>query len=244
MAKRRRKTPLPTSRPRLPSADSAGSGTGKSSSRQHSGHGPRAKPSRKSLPPRKTKSKSAQSSALTAAPVQNPLEPLFRIGHGYDLHRLEPLAPEGAGRPFIVGGVLIGGTSFSKGPVAHSDGDVLLHALTDALLGALGQDDIGQLFPDNAPENASRNSADFVREAVKRVAAAGYRISNLDCTIILERPKLAPHKKAIKAKLAALLGVPVAMVNLKGKTHEKVDAVGESRAVEAHIVVLLARVAI
>jgi 2-C-methyl-D-erythritol 2,4-cyclodiphosphate synthase len=162
--------------------------------------------------------------------------PPIRIGHGYDLHRLEPVPPAGAGRPLMLGGVAI---PSDRGPVSHSDGDALLHAVTDAILGALGAPDIGELFPDSAPENAGRDSADFLREATRRLAAAGYAIGNLDATVILERPKLAPHKPQVRARLAELLGVDPSRVNVKGKTHEGVDAVGEGRAVEAHAVVVI-----
>lgn len=162
----------------------------------------------------------------------------MRIGHGYDLHRLEPRAPAGPGRPLIIGGVTI---EHDRGPIAHSDGDVLLHALVDALMGAIGGPDIGQMFPDNAPENAGRDSAEFVREAVARVGAAGFVIGNVDATVILERPRIGPHKPQIQANMARLLGIGGAQVNVKGKSHEKVDAVGEGRAVEAHVVVLLGR---
>ncbi len=238
--KRNPSRPARPSRPSRPRPAAPGESAGR---RQHSSHGPRANTKRASLPPRKSKNKNKPTELpqpeLTLGEL---LHPPFRIGHGYDLHRLEPLAPAGSGRPFILGGVLIdpAGT-FGRGPVAHSDGDVLLHAITDALLGAIGQHDIGQLFPDNAPENDGRDSADFLLEAVRRVHAAGYRVGNLDCTVILEKPKLSPHKSSIRGKLASWLAVPEAMVNLKGKTHEKVDAVGESRAVEAHVVVLLIR---
>lgn len=162
----------------------------------------------------------------------------LRIGHGYDLHRLEPLPPAGAGRPLVVGGVRL---EHDRGPVAHSDGDVLLHAVTDALLGALGEGDIGQVFPDTDPAHAGRDSADFVREAVGRASAGGWRVASLDATVILERPKIAGAKGRIRETLAGLLGVDVSRVNVKGKTHERVDAVGEGRAIEAHVVVLLVR---
>lgn len=167
------------------------------------------------------------------------VRPPFRIGHGYDLHRLEPLAPEGAGRPFVLGGIHF---DHDRGPVGHSDGDALLHAITDALLGALGEEDIGQLFPDTDQAWEGTSSTVFLEEAVRRVELAGYRVVNLDATIILERPKLGPRKTQIRDRLAALLGVSVDLVNLKGKTHEKVDAVGEGRAVEVHVVTLLGRV--
>jgi 2-C-methyl-D-erythritol 2,4-cyclodiphosphate synthase len=159
-----------------------------------------------------------------------------RIGHGYDLHRLEPVAPEGAGRPFILGGVRI---EHPVGPVGHSDGDVVYHAVTDAILGALGQEDIGQLFPDDDPANEAADSIAFIDAAVARMKGEGYGVGNLDVTVICQAPKIAPHKKDIKGNLAAALGCETWQINLKGKTHEGVDAVGEGRAVEAHAVVLL-----
>lgn len=175
----------------------------------------------------------------------------MRIGHGYDLHRLEPLAMGGAGsvggrpvRPLVIGGVPVEGPGVggvAVGVVAYSDGDVLLHAATDALLGAIGEPDIGQLFPDTAAENAGRDSAAFIAEAVRRVTAAGWKVGNLDATVVLERPKLSPVKERIRENLARLLGVGVERVNVKGKTHEGVDALGEGRAVEAHVVVLLVK---
>ena len=165
------------------------------------------------------------------------LQPPFRVGHGYDLHRLEPIAPKGTGRPFVLGSLLF---EHDRGPVGHSDGDALLHAVTDALLGALGEDDIGQLFPDTDPAWEGVASRVFLEEAVQRVQKAGYRIANLDATIILEKPKIGPRKAELRRRLAELLGVAVEQVNLKGKTHEKVDAVGEGRAIEVHVVTLLA----
>ena len=107
---------------------------------------------------------------------------------------------------------------------------------------ALGLDDIGQLFPDNDPRWEGADSAIFLREAFMRMSAAGYAVGNLDCTVILERPKLGPHKPAIKAKLAELLGCDATRVNLKAKTHEGVDALGENRAIACHAVVLLVAV--
>ena len=166
-------------------------------------------------------------------------QPPFRIGHGYDLHRLEPPPPEGEGRPFVLGGLAF---DHDRGPVGHSDGDALLHAVTDALLGALGLEDIGQLFPDTDPTWDGTDSRVFLAAAVDRVRDAGYAIGNLDATVILERPKLGPRKAEMRRTLAELLGVGIERVNLKGKTHEKVDAIGEGRAIEVHVVVLLARV--
>jgi 2-C-methyl-D-erythritol 2,4-cyclodiphosphate synthase len=167
----------------------------------------------------------------------------LRIGHGWDLHRLEPLMAMGGagqGRPLMVGGVLLAtAAEFDRGPAARSDGDVLLHAVTDALLGALALPDIGQLFPDTDEANEGRDSRDFLLAAMAKVRALGYRVVNLDATVILQRPKLSPHKSEIIDGLAELLGVDRGQVNIKGKTHERVDAVGESRAIEAHAVVLL-----
>ncbi len=153
-----------------------------------------------------------------------------RIGHGYDLHRLEP------DLPLIIGGVKL---EHDRGCAAHSDGDVVYHAVTDAILGALGQDDIGQLFPDNDPKWKDADSHIFVQEAVNRMRDAGYTLGNLDITVILERPKLSPHKAAIKQNLANLLACDTSQVNIKGKTHERVDALGENRAIACHGVVLL-----
>jgi len=161
-----------------------------------------------------------------------------RIGHGYDLHRLEPCAPNGNGRPFVLGGIRF---EHDRGPVAHSDGDVLMHAVTDAILGAIGAPDIGQLFPDTAPENDGRDSRVFLEEAARRMRAAGWEIGNMDMTVICERPKLGARKQEVVQNLAYILGVPAEDLNLKGKTHERVDAVGEGRAVEAHVSVLLTR---
>lgn len=162
----------------------------------------------------------------------------LRIGHGYDLHRLEPLPPAGAGRPLIIGGIRL---DHDRGPVAHSDGDALFHAITDAILSAAGLPDIGQLFPDTDPANKNLDSATFLRAAVQQAAAAGFAIINIDATVILERPKLSPHKPAILANLAATLALSPDRINVKGKTHERVDAVGEGRAIEVHVVALLAK---
>jgi 2-C-methyl-D-erythritol 2,4-cyclodiphosphate synthase len=115
----------------------------------------------------------------------------------------------------------------------------LLHAVTDALLGALGEPDIGQLFADTDPRWHQAESAQFLAEAVRRMATSGYEVGNIDCTVICERPKLGPHKEAIRTNLARLLRTDPSTVNIKGKTHEKVDAVGEGRAIEVHVVALL-----
>ena len=133
-------------------------------------------------------------SSASSAPSAVNLHP--RIGHGYDLHRLEP------DLPLVVGGVKI---DHDRGCAAHSDGDVVYHAVTDAILGALGQDDIGQLFPDNDPKWKDADSHIFFEEAVRRMGNAGYALGNLDITVILERPKLSPHKAAIRQNLDDLL---------------------------------------
>jgi len=162
----------------------------------------------------------------------------LRIGHGYDLHRLEPVAPEGAGRPFVLGSLRF---DHDRGPVSHSDGDALLHAITDAILGALGEPDIGQLFRDDDPRWKDAESRGFLDEALRRMRESGHGIVNLDATIICERPKIGPRRDELRRTLATLLGTDASRVNLKGKTHEKVDAVGEGRAIEVHVVVLLER---
>nr|AMJ39466.1 2-C-methyl-D-erythritol 2,4-cyclodiphosphate synthase [Bixa orellana] len=156
----------------------------------------------------------------------------FRVGHGFDLHRLEP------GYPLIIGGIDI---PHDRGCEAHSDGDVLLHCVVDAILGALGLPDIGQIFPDSDPKWKGAPSSVFIKEAVRLMHEAGYEIGNLDATLILQRPKLSPHKEAIRTNLSQLLGADPSVVNLKAKTHEKVDSLGENRSIAAHTVILLMR---
>nr|QEY10170.1 2-C-methyl-D-erythritol 2,4-cyclodiphosphate synthase [Scutellaria barbata] len=154
----------------------------------------------------------------------------FRVGHGFDLHRLEP------GYPLIIGGINI---PHDRGCEAHSDGDVLLHCVVDAILGALGLPDIGQIFPDTDPKWKGAASSVFIKEAVRLMHEAGYELGNLDATLILQRPKLSPHKETIRENLCNLLGADPSVVNLKAKTHEKVDSLGENRSIAAHTVVLL-----
>ena len=125
------------------------------------------------------------------------------------------------------------------GPVGHSDGDVVYHAVTDAILGALGEPDIGQLFPDTDPANEAMDSRVFVEAAAQKMRESGYAVGNLDITIVCEQPKVGPHKEQMIANIAQLLGCDLSGVNLKGKTHEQVDAIGEGRAIEVHAVVLL-----
>lgn len=165
--------------------------------------------------------------------------PQLRIGHGYDLHRLEPRPPAGYGRPFILGGVLL---PHDRGPVSHSDGDALYHAVTDAILAAAGLPDIGQIFPDTDPRHESRDSREFLTEAAARVRSAGWQIVNVDATVILQRPRVSGVKDDMRANIARGLSLDTDRVGVKGKTHEGVDAVGEGRAVEVHCVALLSRV--
>ena len=154
----------------------------------------------------------------------------FRVGHGFDLHRLEH------GLNFILGGVRL---EYDRGCEAHSDGDVVYHAVTDAILGALAEDDIGRIFPDSDPKWKSVDSRVFVEQAVQRMNHAGYKVGNLDVTVILQKPTISQYKEQIRSNLSQLLECGFDQVNIKGKTHEHVDAIGESRAVACHAVVLL-----
>ena len=151
----------------------------------------------------------------------------YRTGVGWDVHRLVP------GRPLILGGVRI---PSEHGLDGHSDADVLAHAITDALLGAAALGDIGQHFPDSSPHWAGADSLQFIRLACDELAAAGYTIVNVDATVILERPKLSDYRAAIRQKLAEALGIDASRVSMKFKTAEKLGAVGEGRAAEAHAV--------
>ena len=151
----------------------------------------------------------------------------MRIGYGWDSHEFR------RGIPLKIGGVTL---PHSHGLGGHSDGDVLLHALTDALLGAVAAPDIGSLFPPSDPQWKGADSSTFLREALKRVAAAGYSIVNLDSTLILAAPKIGPHSSAIRARVAELIGIPPDAVGLKAKTPE---GMGTDNAAIAHAVVLL-----
>jgi 2-C-methyl-D-erythritol 2,4-cyclodiphosphate synthase len=156
--------------------------------------------------------------------------PAFRIGQGWDTHRIEP------GRPLILGGVEI---PSEFGLAGHSDADVLFHAVTDAVLGALALGDIGMHFPDTAEEWKEANSLQFLRHALELAADAGHYVSNVDSTVILERPRLKDFRAVIRNNLAHALGLPVSCVSVKFKTAERVGPVGEGRSCEAHAVVLL-----
>lgn len=154
----------------------------------------------------------------------------FRIGQGYDCHRLVE------GRKLILGGVEI---PHPLGLLGHSDADALLHAITDALLGAAALGDIGQHFPDTDEQFKGADSRVLLREAAKRVKATGYQIGNIDATIIAQRPKMAPHIAQMCANVAADLGVHVSQVNIKAKTNEKMGYLGREEGINADAVALL-----
>ena len=156
--------------------------------------------------------------------------PPFRVGQGWDSHRTEP------GGKLILAGIEI---PSDFGLAGHSDADVLFHAVTDAVLGALALGDIGMHFPDTAPEWKGAASVQFLQHAVKLAAERGYSLANVDSTIILERPKLKDFREAIRASLAAAVGLPADCVGVKFKTAEKVGPVGEGRSCEAQAVVLV-----
>lgn len=161
-----------------------------------------------------------------------------RVGHGWDRHRLDALKPGGDGRPLVVGGVAL---DASVGPVAHSDGDALCHALTDAVLGAAGLGDIGQLFPDTDPAHDGADSVEMLRLAVGEASRRGWTVLNADATVLLEHPKLVEAREEIRGRLCGALGVNASRVNVKGKTGEGVGVVGRGEAIEAHAVVLLVK---
>ncbi len=156
----------------------------------------------------------------------------MRVGIGHDTHRLEP------GGPLRLGGVDI---PHDRRAVGHSDADVLLHAVTDALLGAAALGDIGELYPNTDPANRGRDSAEMLAGAYERLVAAGYSIVNLDCIVFLEQPKLSRYKEAIRRRIATLLRLDADCVGLKAKTGEGVDAIGRQEAVAAQCVVLVTR---
>ena len=156
----------------------------------------------------------------------------IRVGQGWDVHRIV------AGRPMILGGVAIPSEFGLEG---HSDADILSHAITDALLGALALGDIGMHFPDTDPRWKDGDSLMFLRHARELVAAQGYQIANVDSTVILERPKLKDHRAAIRAKLAGTLGLELDRVSVKFKTAERLGPVGEGLSAEAQAVVLISR---
>jgi 2-C-methyl-D-erythritol 2,4-cyclodiphosphate synthase len=154
----------------------------------------------------------------------------FRIGEGWDTHRLVE------GRKLIIGGIEI---AFDKGLLGHSDADLLCHAITDAVLGAAALGDIGRHFPDTDPAFQGADSITLLQEAMRRVRAAGYEIGNIDATVIAQAPKLAPHIPAMQTRLAQALGVEQHQINIKAKTYERLGPVGEGLSMEARAVALL-----
>jgi 2-C-methyl-D-erythritol 2,4-cyclodiphosphate synthase len=154
----------------------------------------------------------------------------MRIGIGHDLHRLQP------GGPLRLGGIDI---PHDRRSIGHSDGDALLHAVIDALLGAAALGDVGQMFPDTDPENRGRDSAEMLAAALEAVAALGWRIVNIDCIVFAQRPKLLPHRQTIRQRLADVLQIEVERVGLQAKTGEGIGAIGHEEAVAAQCVALL-----
>lgn len=154
----------------------------------------------------------------------------FRIGQGLDVHRLVE------GRRLILGGVEI---PYDKGLLGHSDADALLHAITDAVLGAAGLGDIGRLFPDTAPEFEGADSRVLLREAMRRVRGQGWNVVNVDATIIAQAPKISPHAVQMVANIAEDLGIGLDCVNVKGKTNEKLGYLGRGEGIATQAVVLL-----
>lgn len=155
---------------------------------------------------------------------------MIRVGQGWDTHALVE------GRPLILGGIRI---AWDKGLLGHSDADVLLHAITDALLGAAGLGDIGRHFPDTDPQFQGADSVQLLVEAAARVRAQGWQIGNIDATIIAQAPRLAPHLPAMGERIAAALALSPAQVNVKAKTAEKMGPVGEGQSMEAQAIALL-----
>ena len=156
----------------------------------------------------------------------------FRVGQGYDVHALTP------GRKLILGGVEI---PHQQGLLGHSDADVLLHAITDAILGGAGLGDIGGMFPDTGTQWEGADSRTLLRGAMNAVRAAGWLVGNVDATVIAQTPRIAPHVTAMCGNIAADLGIAVEDVNDKGKTNERLGFEGRSEGIAAHAVVLLVR---
>ena len=158
--------------------------------------------------------------------------PPYRIGFGYDVHQLVE------GRPLILGGVHI---PSDKGLAGHSDADCLTHAIADAIFGSLALPDIGHYFPPSDPKWKDMNSLDILKKACDEVSAHGYKVLNIDTTLIAEEPKLAPHRAKIGTSLAATLGIPENCVGVKATTHEKIGAMGRQEGIAAHAVALIMR---
>lgn len=156
----------------------------------------------------------------------------FRVGQGFDVHRLV------TGRRLVLGGVEI---PFTQGLAGHSDADVLLHAITDALLGAAGLGDIGRMFPDTDAQYAGADSVVLLKTATARVCAAGWRIENIDGTVIAQQPRIAPYVDAMRARIAGAVGIEVGAVGIKGKTTEQLGFTGRGEGIAALAVALLVR---
>jgi 2-C-methyl-D-erythritol 2,4-cyclodiphosphate synthase len=155
---------------------------------------------------------------------------MFRVGIGHDTHRLGP------DRPLVLGGVRI---EHPRGLIGHSDADVVLHALTDALLGAAGLGDIGDAYPDTDPKFKDRASSFFVTDTLERLREKSYRVVNVDLTIFAQEPKLGPAKSELRENIARILGLASDVVNVKAKTGEKVGAIGRSEAIGCQVIVLI-----
>ena len=205
----------------------------------------------------------SSTSSTTDTSTEDLLKPAYevekiplRIGHGFDIHRMAPLSE--AGQPIVIGGVVIdhspqkwtdvtgqycgtpGGIYETiLGVVAHSDGDVIYHSIVDAIFGALTLPDIGQVFQDTDPRWKGCDSGKFMEHAATIMKEYGYRIGNIDVTLILERPKVASFKPAMKENIVRLLDTTPGRVNIKARTHERVDSVGELRSLSCHVVLTL-----
>ncbi len=158
--------------------------------------------------------------------------PPFRIGHGYDLHQLAD------GRKLILGGVEI---PHERGLLGHSDADCLIHALADAMFGALGLPDVGHYFPDDSPENKDMDSVRILEKAIEESKSAGYSVGNVDLTILAQRPKMAPHIQSIKYSLSRVLEVAPSQIGIKATTNEKLGPIGREEGIAAFAVCLLVR---
>ncbi|KIL52317.1 2-C-methyl-D-erythritol 2,4-cyclodiphosphate synthase [Jeotgalibacillus soli] len=155
---------------------------------------------------------------------------MFRIGQGYDVHQLTE------GRPLILGGITI---PHEKGLLGHSDADVLLHVIADAALGAIGAGDIGKHFPDTDPAFKGADSAELLRHVWALVKKEGYKLGNIDCTIIAQRPKMAPHIEAMREKIAELLDAEPSQINVKATTTEKLGFAGREEGIAAQAAILI-----
>ena len=182
--------------------------------------------------PRNLKITTADDLEIAERLLGAPAATALRIGNGYDLHRLV------AGRPLVLGGVTI---PFEKGLEGHSDADAVCHAVTDAILGAAGAGDIGRHFPDTDPAWKDANSLGLLERAARIVAAAGFRVVNVDVVVIAQRPKLAPHVDAMRARVAGAIGIAGDLVSVKGKTNEGVGSIGAGESIAVHAVALVSR---